>query len=450
MRIVLIIAVLLTMPVGVVAVQSGELAFPVKRHSLENGMMILLIPDHSCPSVTIQVWYKTGSRNERPGITGISHLFEHLMFKGTREFPGNTFDKLIEASGGYDNAWTWVDNTAYYEVVPPDKLELVLQMEADRSRNLTLDEKNLSSESNVVVNERLWGIDNSPENSMYEVLINNAFVAHPYRWEVIGFMSDIKAITLKDCLEYYRIHYAPNNSFMIISGDFEPSRAMKLVRKYLGPLQAEETPPPVTSVEPEQKGEKKIDFHRAAQLSAVMTGYKIPGGSDPDIVPLQVAAKVLFEGESSRLYKRLVYDEQIALTVEGDAEVHHDPHLFYVYAQATPGSDIEEIKKIIFEEIGRLTTEPISDSELQKAKNQMESDFIMGLQSNVGRANNIGMFEINTDDYSDIYKYPDEIQAVTAEDVLRVTGEFLTARKRTVVTLLPEEQEQPDAAPGAE
>ena len=219
MRIISIIVVLLATPAGVVAAQSGELAFPVERHILESGMMVLLIPDHSCPSVAIQVWYKTGSRNERPGITGISHLFEHLMFKGTKDFPGNSFDVLIEASGGYDNAWTWVDNTVYYEVVPPDKLELVLEMEADRSRNLTLDKENLSSERNVVINERLWSIDNSPENSMYEVLINNAFVAHPYRWEVIGFMSDIRAITLDDCLEYYRIHYAPSNGFLIISGD---------------------------------------------------------------------------------------------------------------------------------------------------------------------------------------------------------------------------------------
>lgn len=447
MRIISIIAVLLALAV---TAQTGELAFPVEQHMLENGMMILLIPDHSCPSLTIQVWYKAGSRNERPGITGISHLFEHLMFKGTKDFPGNAFDKLIEASGGYDNAWTWVDNTAYYEVVPPDKLELVLEMEADRCRNLVLDEENLLSERNVVINERLWGIDNSPENSMYEVLINNAFVAHPYRWEVIGFMSDIRAITLDNCLEYYRIHYAPNNGFLIISGDFEPSKARKLVGKHFGPLKAEQNPPPITSVEPEQRGEKKIEFHRAAQLSAVMTGYKIPGGGDLDIIPLQVAAKVLFDGESSRLYKRLVYEEQKALTVEGDAEVHHDPHLFYVYAQAAAGSDIEDIKKIIFEEIDGLTAEPISHDELQKAKNQMESDFIMGLQSNVGRAINIGMFEINTDDYNKIYEYPDRIQVVTAEDVMRVTGEFLTARNRTVVTLLPEEQKKTDAGSGAE
>ena len=427
---------------------AGQLAFPVEKHSLDNGLTVFLIPDHSCPSITVQVWYKTGSRDERPGITGISHLFEHLMFKGTEKYPGGTFDRLVEANGGWDNAWTWMDNTAYYEVMPSDKLELVLQLEADRSRNLVLDSENVNSERNVVINERLWSVDNSPEGSLYEVLINNAFVAHPYRWEVIGFMDDLRAINLEDCLEYYRIHYAPNNSFLILSGDFDPSGAMKLVNKYFKPLKAEVPPPPVKSIEPEQKGEKRIDFTRAAQLTAMMAGYKIPGAAHDDIIPLEVTAKILFDGESSRLQKRLVYDEQKAVAVEGQAEAHHDPYLFYVYAQASPDSDIEDIKNIIFEEIEKLASEPISPDELQKAKNQMESEFIFGLQSNTNRAYNIGIFEINTDDYNNIYDYPDKIQNVTSEDVIRVVGEYLVKNRRTVVTLIPEAvAESADAAP---
>ena len=422
------------------AASAGQLAFPVEKHTLDNGLVVFLIPDHSCPSITAQVWYKTGSRNERPGITGISHLFEHLMFKGTDRFPGGTFDRLVEANGGWDNAWTWLDNTAYYEVMPSDKLELVLELEADRARNLKLDEENVNSERNVVINERLWSVDNSPQGSLYEVLVNNAFVSHPYRWEVIGFLSDLKAITLEECLEYYRIHYAPNNSFLIVSGDFEPLKTMRLVTKYFGLLKAETEPPPVKSVEPEQKGEKRIDFVRAAQLPAVMIGYKIPGGADPDITPLEVAAKILFDGESSRLYKRLIYDEQKAVAVEGEADAHHDPCLFYIYAQATPGSDIEEVKAAIFEEIDKLMLQPVSSRELQKAKNQMESDFIMGLQSNTNRANNIGMFEINTEDFNNIYDYPDRIQQVTAEDVMRTAGNYFKKDRRTVITLIPEEQ----------
>jgi len=417
---------------------AGQLAFPVEKQTLDNGLTVFLIPDHSCPSVTLQVWYKTGSRNERPGITGISHLFEHLMFKGTQKYPGGTFDRLVESNGGWDNAWTWVDNTAYYEVMPSDKLELVLQLEADRSRNLILDTENLDSERNVVINERLWSVDNSPEGSLYEVLINNAFVAHPYRWEVIGFIDDLRAITLEDCLEYYRIHYAPNNSFLIISGDFDPSHAMRMVNENFRPLKAEQPPPPVKSIEPEQKGEKRIDFIRAAQLPAVMAGYKIPGAAHPDIIPLEVAARILFDGESSRLQKRLVYDEQKAVTLEGEAESHHDPYLFYVYAQATPGADIEDIKNILFEEIEKLASAPISEGELQKAKNQMESDFIFGLQSNTNRAYNIGIFEVSVDDYSRIYDYPDKIQSVTSEDVMRAAAEYLVRNNRTVVTLVPE------------
>jgi len=436
MKLIRIIILLLA---AVSVVSAGQLAFPVEKQTLDNGMTVFMIPDHSCPSITVQVWYKTGSRNERPGITGISHLFEHLMFKGTTKFPGGTFDKLVESNGGWDNAWTWVDNTAYYEVMPSEKIELALELEADRCRNLKLDKENVDSERNVVINERLWSVDNSPEGSLYEVLINNSFVSHPYRWEVIGFLDDIKAITVEDCLEYYRTHYAPNNSLLIISGDFDPSNAMKLVKKYFGPLKAETPPPPVTSVEPEQHGEKRIDYIRGAQLPAMMVGYKIPAASDPDIVPLEVAAKILFNGESSRLYKRLIYEEQKALAVEGGAEAHHDPYLFYVYAQATPGSDIEEIKSAVFEEIDKMASEAISEKELQKAKNQMESDFIMGLQSNTNRAYNIGSFEISTDNYANIYDYPDKIQKVTADDVKAVVAKYLTRNRRTVVTLIPEE-----------
>jgi zinc protease len=438
--------ILLLVVVLSAAAGANQLAFPVEKHTLDNGLTVFLIPDHSCPSVTLQIWYKTGSRNERPGITGISHLFEHLMFKGTEEYPGNKFDRLIEASGGYDNAWTWVDNTAFYEVVPPDKLDLVLKMEADRCRNLTLDQENLDSERNVVINERLWSVDNSPENSMYEVLINNAFVAHPYSWEVLGFMCDIKAITLDECLAYYRTHYAPNNAFVIVSGDVKPEKALKLVRENFGRLKSEEPPPPVTTVEPEQRGEKRIDFHRAAQLSAVMAAYKIPAGNDPDIVPLLILAKILFDGESARLQKRLIYDEQMAVAVEGDAEVHNDPYLFYVYAQANVDSDIEGIKRIIFEETDRLAVEPVSDRELQKAKNRMESEFLLGLQSNVARADNIGMFQINTGDYENIYDYPARIQAVTIDDITRAAAKYLVPDHRTVVTLYPEEQNEEEPA----
>ncbi len=419
------------------AAPAAELAFPIEKHELPNGLMVLLMPDHSAPTVTFQVWYKTGSKNEGPGITGISHLFEHMMFKGTKTFPEDVFDRMVTGNGGVNNAWTDFDNTTYFETMPSDKLDVAVSLEADRSRNLQINDANLKSERNVVINERLWRFDNSPFGATYEQLFNNAFVAHPYRWLPIGFRSDIDAITLQECLDYYRIHYAPNNSFLVVSGDFDPAAAMKSIQKYYGPIKSEPAPPPVTTVEPVQEGEKRVDFHRATQLPAVFAGYKIPDGKSPDIVPLQVAGKVLFDGESSRLYHRLVYVEQKAVFVEGAAMVKHDPSLFYVAAQAAPGSDIEDIKKEIFEEVDRLKSEPITANELQKAKNQMESDFINGLQSNSGRASQVGSFQIDTDDYNNIYSYPDKIQAVTADDVMRVAKEYLIENGRTVINLIP-------------
>ena len=438
-RLVIVILLLMATAAG-----AAELAFPIEKHELKNGVMVLLIPDHSAPTVTVQVWYKTGSKNEWPGITGISHLFEHMMFKGTKKYPKEEFDRLVYGNGGINNAWTSFDNTTFYEVMPSEKLGIALALESDRGRNLQINDTNLSSERNVVINERLWRYDNSPFGAMYEQLFNNAFVAHPYHWLPIGFRSDIDSITLAECLEYYKIHYAPNNSFIVIAGDIDTAAAMKEVEQYYDPMKAEPPQPRVTTVEPVQKGEKRIDFHKAAQLPAIMAGYKIPAGKDSDIVPLQVAGKVLFDDESSRLYHRLVYDEQKAVFVQGAAMVLHDPSIFYVAAQAAPKADIEEVKKEIFEEIDKLKTQPISDEELQKAKNQMESDFIMGLQSNEGRASEVGSFQIDTDDYTSIYKYPDKVQAVTADDVMKAAAKYLTEDGRTVINLIPE---KPKATP---
>ena len=429
---------------------AAELAFPIEKHMLDNGLMVLLIPDHSAATVTLQVWYKTGSRNERPGITGISHLFEHLMFKGSDNYPKDKFDRLIYGNGGINNAWTDFDNTTFYEVVPSDKLDMVLALEADRSRHLKLNEDNLKSERNVVINERLWRFDNSPFGAMYEMLFNNSFVAHPYRWLPIGFRSDIDSISLQDCLDYYHIHYSPNNSFLVIAGDFDPKEAMKLVEKHYKAIKAEVPPPHVTTIEPEQYGERRIDFHRVAQLPAMFAGYKIPAASDPDIVPIQVAGKILFSGESSRLYSRLVYTEQKALFVEGEANVKNNPSLFFVGAQTVPGVDIKDVEKEIYEEIDKMKTEPVSDSELQKAKNQMEADFINGLISNEDRAGQVGSFEIDTGDYTNIYNYPDKIQAVTADDIMRVVSKYLVDTKRTVINLIPEQPKGPGASSSAQ
>jgi zinc protease len=426
-------------------VAAGELNFPIEKHQLDNGLMVLLLEDHSCPAVTIQAWYRCGSKDERPGITGISHLFEHMMFKGTEKYPKEKFDRLVMGNGGINNAWTSFDNTTFYEVMPTSKVEVAIDLESDRSRNLQINEKNLVTERNVVVNERLMRYENSPFGALYEQLWNHAIIAYPYHWLPIGFLSDIRNIGLNDCLEYYRTHYAPNNSFLIIAGDFNPKEVMALVQKYYGPIKAEIAPPAIKTVEPEQLGEKRIYYHRMAQLPAFIAGYKIPEGKNPDFFALKVAARVLFGGESSRLYNRLVYKEQKALFVEGEAGRHQAPGLFYVMAAAVPGSNLDSVEAEVWQEFDRLQTEPISEADLQKAKNQLESEFIMGLQSNEDRAVQVGYFEIDMGDYMNIYKEADGYQAVTAADVMRVAKKYLTSRSRTVVILVPEMPSQAEA-----
>ncbi len=428
------------------AATAGELNFPIEKRLLDNGLMVLLLPDRSCPTVTVQAWYRCGSKDERPGITGISHLFEHMMFKGTKKYPKEKFDRLVMGNGGINNAWTSFDNTTYYEVMPSEKLEVAIDLEADRSRNLQINQQNLATERNVVINERLMRYENSPFGALYEQLYNNAYVAHPYRWLPIGFLSDIQSITLENCLDYYRTHYAPNNCFLVIAGDIDIETTMKLVNKYYGPLKAESPPPPVRTVEPEQRGEKRIYYHKLAQLPAVIAGFKIADGESEDIFPLKVAARVLFGGESSRLYRRLVYEERKALFVQGEASRLNQPGLFYVVAGAVPKANMDSLEQEIWQEMDRLQTEPISETELQKAKNQLEAEFIMGMVSNEDRATQVGYFEIDTGDYMNIYKEVDGFRRVTAADVMRVAGKYLTDRNRTVVILVPESSSRAAAA----
>lgn len=431
-----LVAIIVLALAGIAA--AGELYFPIEKHQLDNGLMVLLLEDHSCPTVTMQAWYRCGSKDERPGITGISHLFEHLMFKGTEKYPKEKFDRLVMGNGGINNAWTSFDNTTFYEVMPTSKIEVAIDLESDRSRNLQINEQNVGTEKNVVINERLMRYDNSPFGALYEQLWNHAMVAYPYHWLPIGFLSDIKNLSLEDCLSYYRIHYAPNNSFLIIAGDINPKDVMNLIQKYYGPIKSEVAPPPVKTIEPEQLGEKRIYYHKIAQLPAFIAGFKIPEGKNPDFFALKVAARVLFGGESSRLYNRLVYKEQKALFVEGEANRLQAPGLFYVMAAGSPGTNLDSMEAEVWQEIDKLQTEPISDKDLQKAKNQLESEFIMGMESNKNRATEVGYFEIDTGDYTNIYKEGDGYQVVTAADVMRVAKKYLISNGRTVIVLVPE------------
>ncbi len=317
----------------------------VQRLQLKNGLVVLALEDHTVPSVAFYTLYKVGSRNERPGITGLSHLFEHMMFNGSARFKPKEFDHIIEAGGGDSNAFTTADTTEYYEQFSTPTLDIVLQLEADRIRALKLDKANIEQERGIVKEERRVNTDNSIPGSMFELLENHAFVAHPYHWDTIGFMKDLDAITLADAKAYFKTYYAPNNAVVVVVGDFRTPELFKGMKRYFEDIPAQIPPRAVVNSEPPQQGEKRIAYYRPAELPAILFGYKIGSSHDPDAPALDLLATILAGGDSSRLYRSLIYDKQIATEVNADSDARLDPGLFTFYTQAAPGHTAEECEK---------------------------------------------------------------------------------------------------------
>ncbi len=407
----------------------------VSRLKLPNGLIVLALEDHTVPSVAVHTVYKVGSRNERPGITGLSHLFEHMMFNGSAKYKPKVFDRLIEGGGGYSNAQTNSDTTEYYEEFSTLTLDTVLQLEADRMRALKLDRENLEQERGIVKEERRVNTDNSVEGSMNELLWNNAFVAHPYRWDAIGFMKDLDAIKLEDAKAYFRIHYAPNNAIMAVVGDFKTAELLAKVTKYFGSIPPGPGPRPVIKDEPSQRGEKRIAFHRAAELPALMEAYHIGSLRDADDPALDVLNGILSTGESSRLYHDLVYEKQIATTVAATNESRADPGLFTFYVQAQQGHTAAECEAAIQANIERIQKEGVADREVQKAKNSLRVGYVNGFKTNEGRAALLADYENNWGTWKALLQYLPRHDKVTASDVQRVAKKYLFDRNRTVLTL---------------
>jgi len=416
----------------------GQIEFPVEKYVLDNGLTVLISEDHSAPVVSFQVWYHVGSKNERPGITGISHLSEHMMFKGSKNIGPEEHARIIQANGGIDNAGTSFDYTMYWEKLSSDKLELAISLEAERLKYLTPTQETFSSEREVVKEERRMGIDNSPYGALFEQLLNTAFVAYPYHWHIIGFMSDIDNITLDDLKEHYKTYYVPGNATVVVAGDVKSKEVMKLLNKYYGDIPFQPPPPEVGTVEPEQKGERIAYVHKIGQMPGFIVGYHIPESGHPDTYPLTVAARILFFGQSSRLYQKMVYQDQSALVVFGDCFSLEDPSLFFTFAIMQPGHTAEEGQTTLYEQIDKLKEEPVDSIELAKAKNQLEAEFIFGLQSVSDKGQQIGYYQTILGDHTKLFDEADKYQAVTAEDIMRVAKKYFDSKNRNVAVLVPE------------
>jgi zinc protease len=419
-------------------VSLGQIDFPVEKHVLDNGMTVLISEDHSTPVVSFQTWYHVGSKNERPGITGISHVCEHMMFRGSENLGPEEHSRIVKANGGVDNAGTSFDYTMYYEKLSSDKLELAMDLEAERMKRLTPKNENFLSERDVLKEERRMAVDNSPYGAVFEQLLNSSFTAHPYHWHIVGYMSDLENVTVEDVKQYYKTFYVPSNITVVVAGDVKPKEVMTLINKYFGDIPFQPAPKEVVTSEPPQNGERISYVHKLGQMSAFAVGYHIPEFGHPDIFPLTVAARILFTGQSSRLYQKMVYQDQSALGISGDCFSLEDPGLFFVFAVMQQGRTAEEGQQTLYEQIEKLKNEPVDPKELAKAKNQLESEFIFGLQSVSSKGQQIGYYQTIMGDYTALFDEANKYQAVTAEDIMRVAKTYFDPKNRTVAILVPE------------
>ena len=425
------------MPISPIAASAGSLVDRVREATLGNGLKVLVLSIHKAPVVTVQVWYRVGSRNEQLGKTGLSHLLEHLMFKGTDKLEAEEFSRIIQANGGELNAFTSNDHTTYYETLSSDRLELALELEANRMAKLKLDAETIEPEKKVVMEERrLRSVDN-PWGALHEEAAAAAYRAHPYGWPVIGWMKDIEATLVEDLQEHYRTYYSPTNAMVIIAGNVEADTALALVRKHFAGIPAGPTPPIVTAEEPPQLGERRIEVNKEANLASFLWMYQVPNVNHADSIALEVLTTILSGGDSSRLYRKLVVEKQLLLDVSSDNPfLSVDTGTFSISGQVLPGKDIAEAEATIEEELDIVRRELVADRELRKAKNQIEADFVFAQDSNFYQAILLGRFEM-LGDWRTLDKYLEGIEAVMAEDVQRVAATYLVPPRRTVAILVP-------------
>lgn len=427
----------------------GNLQYSVaaepNEYVLSNGMKVLLVEVPKAPVATVQVWYKVGSRNEVMGRAGLSHMLEHMMFKGTSRYPKGSFSRLIRKNGGMDNAFTSQDFTAYFENLAADRVELALEMEADRMQGLIFDRNELTTEREVVKEERRLRTEDDPQGALVEALFAQAYMSHPYHWPVIGWFGDLDAMSVEDLQRHYDTYYSPNNATLVVVGDINAETLLPTIKQLFEPIPKGPEPKPVLTMEGEQRGERRFLLKREAQVPFVMMGYRVPNYTSEDSYALDVLESILSRGKSSRLYQSLVYDQKLSLAVGAEyGLMQADPGLFYFYALVSPGQKVEAVEEALNKEIRRLQNEPPSELELQRAKNQVEAARIFEQDSNFRRAMLLGQAETVGAGWRKVDQFLERIRLVTAKDVQRVARQYLIEDSRTVGTLTPLPHKHPD------
>ena len=421
-------------------VQALDRAEDVKRFQLENGMTFLVLEDHSIPNANMYLFWRVGSRNEYPGITGLSHFFEHMMFNGAKIYGPKMFDRTMEAAGGSNNAYTSEDVTVYTDWFPASATETMFQLEADRIADLAIDPKMVASERGVVTAERRTGLENSNFRMLYEELKGVAYRAHPYSWSVIGHASDIANWSQEDLEQYHKTYYAPNNAVVVMVGDVQLEQIKALAKQYFEPIPAQPAPRKVHTVEPQQKGERRTYVQKPSATSVNLAfAYHVPNTQHQDYYPLSVLSDLLSGGKTSRLYQALVDQQQLAMDVYSFMGESFDPGLFTIYAVARPGVSAEQLETAMKQVIAEVAANGVTAEELAKVKKSARMSLYQTLSTINGKANSLGTYEVFHGDYSKLFTVPADIEAVTAEDVQRVAQTYLKKANRSVGILAAEE-----------
>ncbi len=402
---------------------------------LDNGLKIIVWPDHDIPNVVMYNFVRTGGRNEYPGITGISHFFEHMMFLGTEKLEPGEFDRTMEAAGGSNNAYTSNDVTVYTDWFPRSALNVIFEIEADRLENLRTYADAVEAERQVVQSERRSRVDDNNFFKLYEQVRATAFVAHPYQFPVLGWPSDIASWTEADLGRWYQTFYAPNNRTMVFAGDVTAAEIFELAEEFFAPLSAQEPPPAVRTIEPEQQGTRRVAVAAPAQTPLLHMAFHAGSATDPDTPPLNLLLNILVGGESSRLHRALVEDDELVLDINGFQDEGFDPGLAYFYLTLPPGGDAAVVERRVLEELQRVIDDGVTEAEISKARNIVLADFWRGLATIDGKASALGRHEVFLGDYESLFALPDEMEAITVGALQEVAAKVFRVENLTVGVL---------------
>jgi zinc protease len=418
----------------------------VHEETLGNGLSVLLLRDSRLPVVTFMVWYRVGARNEQLGSTGLAHLLEHLMFRGTQNYGPKVFSHLIQRHGGRHNAFTGQDYTAYFERIATDHVEVAIKLEADRMQHLVVDDEVFKLERQVVQEERRRRVEDQPVAFMWENLRAMAYQAHPYGWPIIGWPTDLQRLTADEARQFYTTYYIPNNAFVVVVGDFEQTATLDMIRKHFAPIPRGPAPPPVQAREPNQHGPRRVTVRRPARLPYFAAAYHVPTYDHADAYALDVMGELLGGTPSSRLVQALQREKQLVLTIEAGYEgLSLDPPLFTVSAQPAPDVKVEEVESAIWAEIDALKQQRPSQVELDRIKQYLNAAYVIRLDSQFYRTMALGQAALARS-WTWLIDYLPRLAAVTAEDVQRVARQYLIEENRTVGILQPLPEKKKAAA----